>query len=119
MELYPLTMCYFIIRTQKCTKLFFNHYLKEKFAPISNKFFELLEINNLKRLLRYKMALSIYNDNDYYNLIQSRLDLVDSKFYKFVEKRDLPLLLIKNKWLIKVYAKVGGFILRTLKSVKR
>lgn len=93
--------------------------LKEKFAPISNKFFELLEINNLKRLLRYKMALSIYNDNDYYNLIQSRLDLVDSKFYKFVEKRDLPLLLIKNKWLIKVYAKVGGFILRTLKSVKQ
>ena len=27
MELYPLTMCYFIERTQKCTKLFFNHYL--------------------------------------------------------------------------------------------
>ena len=27
LELYPLTMCYFIIRTQKCTKLFFNHYL--------------------------------------------------------------------------------------------
>ena len=26
LELYPLTMCYFIIRTQKCTKLFFNHY---------------------------------------------------------------------------------------------
>ncbi len=26
MELYPLTMCYFIERTQKCTKLFFNHY---------------------------------------------------------------------------------------------
>lgn len=30
MELYPLTMCYFIERTQKCTKLFFNHYLKGK-----------------------------------------------------------------------------------------
>ena len=28
LELYPLTMCYFIIRTQKCTKLFFNHYYK-------------------------------------------------------------------------------------------
>ena len=28
MELYPLTMCYFIERTQKCTKLFFNHYLR-------------------------------------------------------------------------------------------
>ena len=27
LELYPLTMCYFIIRTQKCTKLFFNHYI--------------------------------------------------------------------------------------------
>ena len=27
MELYPLTMCYFRERTQKCTKLFFNHYL--------------------------------------------------------------------------------------------
>ena len=27
MELYPLTMCYFIERTQKCTKLFFNHYI--------------------------------------------------------------------------------------------
>ena len=26
LELYPLTMCYFIKRTQKCTKLFFNHY---------------------------------------------------------------------------------------------
>lgn len=32
MELYPLTMCYFIERTQKCTKLFFNHYLLE-FMP--------------------------------------------------------------------------------------
>ena len=30
LELYPLTMCYFIIRTQKCTKLFFNHYLVDK-----------------------------------------------------------------------------------------
>lgn len=30
MELYPLTMCYFIERTQKCTKLFFNHYISEK-----------------------------------------------------------------------------------------
>ena len=29
MELYPLTMCYFIERTQKCTKLFFNHYQEE------------------------------------------------------------------------------------------
>ena len=29
LELYPLTMCYFIIRTQKCTKLFFNHYLQQ------------------------------------------------------------------------------------------
>ena len=27
MKLYPLTMCYLQERTQKCTKLFFNHYL--------------------------------------------------------------------------------------------
>lgn len=27
LELYPLTMCYFIKRIQKCTKLFINHYL--------------------------------------------------------------------------------------------
>ena len=27
LELYPLTMCYFIKRTQKCTKLFINNYL--------------------------------------------------------------------------------------------
>ncbi len=26
LELYSLTMCYFVERTQKCTKLFFNHY---------------------------------------------------------------------------------------------
>ena len=34
MELYPLTMCYFIERTQKCTKLFFNHYLKQTLYSI-------------------------------------------------------------------------------------
>ena len=27
LKLYPLTMCYLQERTQKCTKLFFNHYL--------------------------------------------------------------------------------------------
>lgn len=27
LKLYPLTMCYFIKRTQKCIKLFFNCYL--------------------------------------------------------------------------------------------
>ena len=26
LELYPLTMCYFTKRAQKCTKLFFYHY---------------------------------------------------------------------------------------------
>lgn len=35
LELYPLTMCYFIKRTQKCTKLFINHYL----VGISTAFF--------------------------------------------------------------------------------
>ena len=30
LELYPLTMCYFIERIQKCTKLFFNHYLMKQ-----------------------------------------------------------------------------------------
>jgi len=35
LELYPLTMCYFIIRTQKCTKLFFNHYFIVK--KVKNK----------------------------------------------------------------------------------
>ena len=28
LKLYPLTMCYLQERTQKCTKLFFNHYYK-------------------------------------------------------------------------------------------
>ena len=37
LELYPLTMCYFIKRTQKCTKLFINHYLGKK---CMNKFVE-------------------------------------------------------------------------------
>ena len=30
-------MCYFRERTQKCTKLFFNHYLKSKLAEMCNK----------------------------------------------------------------------------------
>lgn len=45
LELYPLTMCYFIKRTQKCTKLFFNHYIMKngnqlilKKMPYSNSF---------------------------------------------------------------------------------
>lgn len=29
--LYPLTMCYFIKRTQKCTKLFINHFYRRIF----------------------------------------------------------------------------------------
>ena len=29
LELYPINMCYFLKRTQKCTKLFFYHYLIE------------------------------------------------------------------------------------------
>ena len=44
MELYPLTMCYFIERTQKCTKLFFNHYSEVKYTtpitPSTNGQFE-------------------------------------------------------------------------------
>ena len=31
LELYPLTMSYFIKRTQKCTKLFINHYLRIRY----------------------------------------------------------------------------------------
>lgn len=31
MELYPLTMCYFIKRAQKCSKLFFDHHKTIKF----------------------------------------------------------------------------------------
>nr|WP_293539394.1 hypothetical protein [Prevotella sp.] len=38
MELYPLTMCYFIERTQKCTKLFFNHYFNAAYIEDGNTF---------------------------------------------------------------------------------
>ena len=54
MELYPLTMCYFRERTQKCTKLFFNHYLDINFS-IDGTYkigvFKQLKIDDLKDVL--------------------------------------------------------------------
>ena len=43
LELYPLTMCYFIIRTQKCTKLFFNHYIVEEIKRNSSRWIKNLD----------------------------------------------------------------------------
>lgn len=38
-------MCYFIERTQKCTKLFFNHYLKENAVRSTNPIMRFTFIN--------------------------------------------------------------------------
>ena len=42
MELYPLTMCYFIKRTQKCTKLFFLSLLNQLDEEVSDDITKIL-----------------------------------------------------------------------------
>lgn len=88
------------------------------FAPLSDKYKDLLEINHLKRLLRCKLSLSMYDDKEYFQLIQSRLDCVDAKYYKYIEMRDYPLLLLKKQMLVKMYGKIGRFFFQLIKNVK-
>lgn len=42
LELYPLTMCYFIKRTQKCTKLFFKSLLNQLDEEVSDDITKIL-----------------------------------------------------------------------------
>ena len=42
LELYPLTMCYFIKRTQKCTKLFFLSLLNQLDEEVSDDITKIL-----------------------------------------------------------------------------
>ena len=87
MELYPLTMCYFIERTQKCTKLFFNHYLdeikdfKEELCKIRDK----IEDEYDKQLNRNKIHETHINIT---NIISSFIAAKDNKLLADSYDRD-------------------------------
>ncbi len=80
MELYPLTMCYFIERTQKCTKLFFNHYIanEKKFrveADLLNAYVKLAAAQT-------NHSLGVINDEIADAMSEACREIIDGKWHK-------------------------------------
>ena len=96
LELYPLTMCYFIKRTQKCTKLFFKHYYimkKKRIITLSVALF-LCAIAAFAgpRLVKVKLTGTIYEDIEMTVGRSGRKEVISHLPYVFqVAKEDLPI----------------------------
>ena len=83
-------MCYFIERTQKCTKLFFNHYIKLNFIPASNKEIEDFVREFIKKHTDRQYNIYIHDknvdmgkfDDDYHNYDYLQKHLIAEKYFE-------------------------------------